>query len=225
MSEQEKDNNTAGSAGTGGEDKQPAPKAENPPADKTPADAPVAAKPAAPKPAAPKPPAPPRPAPKKNPAEDELRAKFGDKVELKYGIFDLEVHLTPRDLIDVCEFLKNRQGGGYVFLRNMTAVDWKDAGAVELIYHACEFPDTAATICIKCRVARDAAIAPSVTGIWPAAEWLEREVFDLFGVEFNGHPDLRRIMLPPEWEGHPLRKDYVHKEPALPPNSISLKKK
>ena len=60
---------------------------------------------------------------------------------------------------------------------------------------------------IRLKVRTDASVE-TVTGVWPAANWLEREVFDLFGVRFNNHPDLRRLLLPPDWEGYPLRKDY-----------------
>lgn len=200
MSEQEKDNSQQ-------------------PAGTSPDSAAQPEKPAAEKPAPAKPPAPPvappRQAPPKNPVEDELRARFGDKIELKYGINDLEIHVKPDDLLDVCGFLKSRTKGPFTFLRNLTAVDWKDQGCIETIYHLCPFPDMA-TVCIKCRLPRQAPAVPTVTGIWDGANWLEREVFDLFGVDFIDHPDQRRIMLPPEWEGHPLRKDYVHKEPALP---------
>jgi NADH-quinone oxidoreductase subunit C len=66
----------------------------------------------------------------------------------------------------------------------------------------------AGEIAIRLRVPRDQASAPSVADVWPAAEWHEREVFDMFGVTFEGHPDLRRILCPDDWVGYPLRKDY-----------------
>ena len=61
---------------------------------------------------------------------------------------------------------------------------------------------------MKVALAADDAVVPSVVGLYPAANWFEREVFDLFGIEFQGHPDLRRILMPDDWDGHPLRKDY-----------------
>ena len=63
-------------------------------------------------------------------------------------------------------------------------------------------------ITLKVRIARDDAVVPSVAAVWPTAAWLEREIFDFYGIDFTGHPDLRRIFLPEDWEGFPLRKDY-----------------
>lgn len=156
-----------------------------------------------------------RPAPPENPVAAVLQTRFEARVTLSYGIRDLEVRVTPENLIEVCDFLKNNPSYPHKFLRNLTAVDWPKEDHIEVIYHIAPFPDMA-TVCVKCRVPRAGAELESVTTIWPSANWLEREVFDLFGVHFKNHPDLRRIMLPPEWEGHPLRKDYEHKEPDLP---------
>jgi NADH:ubiquinone oxidoreductase subunit C len=66
-------------------------------------------------------------------------------------------------------------------------------------------------VTLKLKVSKESPVAPSVTPVWVAADWQEREVYDMFGIEFAGHPDLRRILLEPDWEGFPLRKDYVEK--------------
>lgn len=95
----------------------------------------------------------------------------------------------------------------YDFLSTVSAVDWYPADPrFEVVYHL--YSTTRHEwLRIKVRIHADQEIA-SVTPVWPGANWYEREVFDLFGIRFAGHPDLRRIMMPDNWEGHPLRKDY-----------------
>jgi NADH-quinone oxidoreductase subunit C len=87
----------------------------------------------------------------------------------------------------------------------VTAVDWGDE--FELVYRM-RSRELQVGMFLKTRVPRENPRIESVTSLWPGAEWHEREVFDLFGIVFEGHPDLRRILLPDDWEGHPLRKDY-----------------
>jgi NADH-quinone oxidoreductase subunit C len=111
-------------------------------------------------------------------------------------------------LVEVCRRLK----GEHEFnrLSGITAVDWHPAEPrFELVYLLHSLPRNERLI-LKCRVEEPYEI-DSVTSVWRAADWYEREVFDLFGITFRNHPDLRRIMLPDDWQGHPLRKDYpVH---------------
>jgi len=100
------------------------------------------------------------------------------------------------------------QSAGYNFFEDMTAVDWFPASPrFQLSYHLLShaFKDR-----IRLRVVLDDAdpTIDSIVPVWPGANFYEREVFDLFGIRFTGHPDLRRIMLPDDWQGHPLRKDY-----------------
>ena len=100
------------------------------------------------------------------------------------------------------------QAAGYNFFEDMTAVDWFPvAPRFQLSYHILSH---AFKEHIRLRVLLDEAdpSVESITSLWPAANYYEREVFDLFGIRFEGHPNLRRIMLPDEWQGHPLRKDY-----------------
>lgn len=105
-----------------------------------------------------------------------------------------------------CEVLKARRS--YVFLSDVTAVDrYPTEPRFEVVYHLRCY-ERKQWLRLKCRLPGDNPEIETVTGVWRAANWYEREVFDLFGIRFHGHPDLRRILLPEDWEGHPLRKDY-----------------
>jgi NADH-quinone oxidoreductase subunit C len=100
------------------------------------------------------------------------------------------------------------QAAGYNFFEDMTAVDWfPSSPRFQLSYHLLShaFKER---IRLRALVEEATPSVESITSVWPAANYYEREVFDLFGIRFEGHPNLRRIMMPDEWEGHPLRKDY-----------------
>ena len=94
----------------------------------------------------------------------------------------------------------------------VTAVDFGDK--FELVYRL-QSSRFRVGMFLKTEVPRDEPVIETVTDLWPAADWQEREVYDLMGIEFRGHPDLRRILLPDDWEGHPLRKDY-HDDSVIP---------
>jgi len=103
-------------------------------------------------------------------------------------------------------FLKGSRG--YSFLSDITAVDWwPSEPRFEVVYHLFS-PERKTRLRLKCRVSEEEPVLPTVSTVWSAANWYEREVFDLFGVRFHNHPNLVRILLPEDWEGHPLRKDY-----------------
>jgi NADH-quinone oxidoreductase subunit C len=115
--------------------------------------------------------------------------------------------VAKESLLALCEFLKSSEGGAYTLLTDETAVDYpKREKRFEVIYHLYSFQRND-RLRLKVLVGEDERI-PSVAAIWPTAKWLEREVFDMFGVRYEGHPNLKRILLPDEWSGHPLRKDY-----------------
>ena len=121
-----------------------------------------------------------------------------------FGEITLEVR--PERILPVCRFLKDEQK--FVRLADLTAVDWHPREPrFEVVYHLHSF-EMNQRLRLKCRLPGEAPELDSVTGIWRSANWHEREVYDLFGIVFRGHPNLIRIMMPEDWEGHPLRKDY-----------------
>jgi NADH-quinone oxidoreductase subunit C len=120
--------------------------------------------------------------------------------------------LRPEHLVAVCAYLQKTLR--YTFLSSVTAVDWLErVPRYDVVYHLLSIPNQS-ELRLKLRVGEghkkreDHPAVPSVTGVWPAANWYEREVYDLFGIIFTGHPDLRRILMPMDWTTHPLRKDY-----------------
>jgi NADH-quinone oxidoreductase subunit C len=117
--------------------------------------------------------------------------------------------VVPREhLRRVCTFLRGERGLEFDFLSDLSVVDrFPLEPRFDVNYHLLSIP-TRHTVRVRVRLEGADPQVESVTTIWPTAEWHEREAFDLFGVRFPGHPDLRRILMPENWEGHPLRKDY-----------------
>jgi len=105
----------------------------------------------------------------------------------------------------VAELLKSHPLLEFHYLRNVSGVDYE--AYMEVVYHLVSMASRR-ELTIKVKTDREGPMVPSVTPIWSTANWNEREIFDLLGVDFHGHPDLRRIMMPDDWAGHPLRKDY-----------------
>jgi len=136
-----------------------------------------------------------------------LRARFNEAVvEAQEFLGQISVRIEPSRIVDVCEALKNDPETPFNYLSDLTCVHYPDQkqAPFDVVYNLYSIPANE-------RVRLNVAVADtvdSVTGVWPSADWPEREVYDLFGVTFRNHPDLRRILLPPDWTGHPLRKDY-----------------
>jgi NADH-quinone oxidoreductase subunit C len=108
----------------------------------------------------------------------------------------------------IAQALRDRPELGFGLLIELTAVDfWPREPRFELVYLLVSTANRA-RLRMKVRLHADAARVATVSSVWPAANWLEREVWDLFGIEFEGHPDPRRLLMPEDWEGYPLRKDY-----------------
>jgi NADH-quinone oxidoreductase subunit C len=193
------------------------------------------AAPAAPKPAAaaaakppakaaepkapPPPPGPPDPAPPADLAVPAyitaLQAGVAGAVEhVSFWVGDWTVIVPAARLIDAATFLKDTPGCQFDYLSDLTAVDWPTRANVRFDLVLCLYSiKRRQRLRVKVRLADQQAV-PSVTGLWPAANWLEREVFDMFGITFTGHPDLRRILMPADWQGHPERKDYPLEGPG-----------
>ena len=125
---------------------------------------------------------------------------------LDRGELSIEVHAPA--VREACLLLRDDAELRFNFLSDLTCVDWYPREPrFEVVYHLLSIPRRA-RVRLKVRLAEDDACVESLTSVWPSANFFEREVFDLFGVRFLGHPDLRRIMMPEDWQGHPLRKDY-----------------
>ncbi len=151
-----------------------------------------------------------------HPAVAKLKERFGERVlEVAEHRGQVAVTVDRDAVIDICSFLK--QECGYRFLTDVCGVDYLGRQPrFMVVYQLCNM-DEKRRLRLKAPVPEEDCRIASVTGIWSTANWLEREVWDMFGIEFKGHPDLRRILLPDDWEGHPLRKDYPVQGPDREP--------
>ena len=121
---------------------------------------------------------------------------------------ELTISLDARDLRRICEFLCEAPSLSFRFLSDLTAADhYPNEPRFEMVYHLFSI-ENSSRLRLKTQVGGTDPKVDSLVPVWPSANAFEREVFDLFGIRFEGHPDLRRILLPEDWEGHPLRKDY-----------------
>ena len=128
--------------------------------------------------------------------------------QIAYWVGDWTLIVARDRLVDVMRHLRDAPEAQFNFCSDVTATDWPPrAERFDVIYCLYSIP-LRHRVRVKVRVA-DGVSVPSMAPLWPAAGWLEREVFDLFGITFEGHPDLRRILMPEEWQGHPQRKDYA----------------
>ena len=130
-------------------------------------------------------------------------------LESKEAFGELTLIADPARIVDLCGYLKDSEK--YIRLSGITAVDLHPTEPrFEVIYHLHSL-ERNQRLRLKCRVGGDKPEIDSATGVWRSANWYEREVFDMFGIVFRNHPNLVRILMPIDWEGYPLRKDYpVH---------------
>jgi NADH-quinone oxidoreductase subunit C len=116
--------------------------------------------------------------------------------------------VRKEDLVAVCEFLKSDPALAFAMAIDITAVDYdRPEDRFEVVYHLYSLQHTT-YVRLKVRVDENDLTVPSVAGLWASANWHERETYDMFGIKFTGHPDLRRMYMPEEFEYHPLRKDF-----------------
>ena len=127
-------------------------------------------------------------------------------IDAKFDREELSLAIQPGRILEVAEFLKVRRG--YRYLSDVTAVDWYPAEPRFEIVYILYCHERKQRLRLHCRISGDLPEIASVVPVWSSANWYEREVFDMFGVQFKGHPNLRRILMPEDWEGHPLRKDF-----------------
>lgn len=127
---------------------------------------------------------------------------------VKFDREELTIWVEKGSIREACAILRDNPECPFDYLCDLTAVDWYPSEPrFEVVYHLLSIPKRE-RVRLKAKLDGSSPAIESVTSVWPSANFYEREVFDLFGVRFTGHPNLKRIMMPDNWEGHPLRKDY-----------------
>jgi len=156
------------------------------------------------------------------------------RLSARLGALALETHERRGDhtavvaregILDALRFCRDDDALRFDMLMDLTAVDYlkfpgrEDGPRFDVVYHLYSVPHNH-RVRLKVPVEQDAATVPTATGLWPIANWFEREVWDMFGIRFEGHPDLRRLLMYEEFVGHPLRKDYPmeRRQPLIGPN-------
>jgi NADH-quinone oxidoreductase subunit C len=127
---------------------------------------------------------------------------------VKFDRDEMTIYVGGDFIRETCVFLRDDANCPFNYLSDVTCVDWYPREPrFEVVYHLFSISKKE-RVRLKVRLNADSPSLESITSVWPSANFFEREVFDLFGIRFSGHPDLRRILMPETWEGHPLRKDY-----------------
>jgi NADH-quinone oxidoreductase subunit C len=143
---------------------------------------------------------------------ERLKGRFGERViSAQLEAKDPWIVVDAAAIAEICAFARDDAELRCEVLSNQSGVDYKADGAIEIVYHLYSYTHRHYVI-LKVRTPRDDAVVPSVERVWKGANWMEREIYDLLGVMFTGHSDLRRLLMPEDWVGHPLRKDFVEPE-------------
>ncbi len=136
-----------------------------------------------------------------------LKDQFGDQIlEIVDRKTDPYCVIAPDAVVEVARFMRDDPEIAMDCLSNQSGVDYKDR--MEVVYHLFSYAKRHGAV-LKVKLPRENPAVETVEKLWSSANWMEREIFDLIGVNFTGHSDLRRILLPEDWVGHPLRKDFV----------------
>jgi NADH-quinone oxidoreductase subunit C len=127
---------------------------------------------------------------------------------VKFDRDEMTIHVGREHIREACALLRDHPEFPFNFLSDVTCVDWfPSVPRFEVVYHLLSISQRE-RVRLKVRLDDASPVIESITSVWPGANYFEREIFDLFGIRFSGHPYLRRILMPEDWEGFPLRKDY-----------------
>jgi len=140
---------------------------------------------------------------------DRIRERFGDAITEAVATLGQQiVRVRKESYVELCHFLRDDEESAFDMCTDLTAIHWPERKGEEfdVVLFLYSLPKNR-RLRVKVAIA-DGEACSTVATIWAGANWMEREVFDMFGIKFEGHPDLRRILLPPDWPGHPLRKEY-----------------
>lgn len=154
------------------------------------------------------------------PVISKIKQQFGDVVLSSHRHLGEDTVVVRRDkIVEVARFLRDDPELQFNYLMDLTAVDYLPRRPrFEVVYHFLSLPHKL-RLRVKVPVPEEDPVVPTLCGLWKVANWFEREVWDMFGIRFAGHPDLRRILMYDEFEGHPLRKDYPYnkRQPIIGP--------
>ncbi len=142
---------------------------------------------------------------------DKLKAAFGDAVqEAKLDAMQPWIRIAPNRTAEVCAWLHDQPEMKLDYLMCLSGMDYNN-GKLGVVYHLSSI-EHKHKIVLKTECPKDDPHVLTVSGVWGTANWHEREAYDMYGIIFDGHPDLRRLLMPDDWDGHPLRKDYKVQE-------------
>lgn len=146
---------------------------------------------------------------------EEFKDRFADSILKETNFFgEPAFDIQPHSLMEILSFLKNTPAYGYEVLMDLSAVDYLEPTKHTKVFYHLHHPENYSRLRISVSISREGTL-PSVTPLWKGANWYERELFDLFGIHFENHPDLKRILMPDDWRGHPLLRDYALTEESV----------